>query len=127
MAKLGQLMLQKGKWGGKTILPETWVSESTKMHVTPERTKSKEGLGYGYLWWIPTSTTRAFEGSYLMNGNFGQFVLCLPAIDTVIVHRRAVTDEFAVARNLGKTNYEPTKVNVAEFLQIAEMAAAALS
>ncbi|MDR6192462.1 CubicO group peptidase (beta-lactamase class C family) [Agrobacterium pusense] len=127
MAKLGQLMLQKGKWGGKTILPETWASESTKMHVTPERTKSKEGLGYGFLWWIPTSTTPAFEGSYLMNGNFGQFVLCMPAIDTVIVHRRAVTDEFAVARNLGKTNYEPTKVNVAEFLQIAEMATAALS
>ncbi len=124
MAKLGQLMLQKGKWDGKTIVPEAWVSESTKMHVTPERTKSKEGLGYGYLWWIPTSTTPALKGSFLMNGNFGQFVLCMPAIDTVIVHRRAVTDEFAVARNLGKTTYEPTKVNAAEFLQIAEMAIA---
>jgi hypothetical protein len=30
--------------------------------------------------------------SYLANGNFGQFILGLPAIDMVIVHRRAVTE-----------------------------------
>ncbi|MBP2557261.1 CubicO group peptidase (beta-lactamase class C family) [Neorhizobium galegae] len=125
MARLGQLMLQGGKWDGKTILPESWVSESTKMRFTPEQTKSKEGLGYGYLWWIPTSSDPAFKGSYLMNGNFGQFVLCLPAIDAVIVHRRAVTDEFALARNLGKTTYEPAKVSVGEFLKIAEAVVAA--
>ena len=40
----------------------------------------------------------------MASGQFGQFVLVLPAIDTVIVHRRAVTDEYAVARNLGKTD-----------------------
>ncbi|UHS64430.1 serine hydrolase (plasmid) [Agrobacterium vaccinii] len=125
MARLGQLMLQNGKWHGKTIVPETWITESTKMRFTPEQAKSKEGLGYGYLWWIPTSSDPAFEGSYLMNGNFGQFILCLPAIDTVIVHRRAVTDEFAVARNLGKTTYEPAKVTAGDFLKIAEAVVAA--
>lgn len=125
MARLGQLMLRGGKWDGKTIVPETWIAQSTKMRFTPEQTKSKEGLGYGYLWWIPTSSDPAFKGSYLMNGNFGQFVLCLPAIDTVIVHRRAITDEFAVARNLGKTKYEPTKVTATDFLKIAEAVVAA--
>lgn len=120
MARLGQLMLQGGKWNGKTIVPENWIAESTKMRFTPEQTKSKEGLGYAYLWWIPTSNDPAFKGAYLMNGNFGQFVLCLPAIDTVIVHRRAVTDEFAIARNLGKTTYEPAKVSAGDFLKIAE-------
>lgn len=125
MARLGQLMLQGGKWKGKTIVPADWISESTKIRFAPEQTKSKEGLGYGYLWWIPTSSDPAFKGSYLMNGNFGQFVLCLPAIDTVIVHRRAVVDEFAIARNLGKTTYEPTKVTAAEFLEIAHAVVAA--
>ncbi|PRD43607.1 amide hydrolase [Phyllobacterium phragmitis] len=125
MARLGQLMLQGGKWDGKTIVPENWIAESTKMRFTPEQTKSKEGLGYAYLWWIPTSSDPAFKGSYLMNGNFGQFVLCLPAIDTVIVHRRAVTDEFSVARNLGKTTYEPAKVAASDFLKIAESVVAA--
>lgn len=95
------------------------------MRFTPEQTKSKEGLGYAYLWWIPTSSDPAFKGAYLMNGNFGQFVLCLPAIDTVIVHRRAVTDEFAIARNQGKTTYEPTKVSAGDFMKIAESVVAA--
>lgn len=125
MARLGQLMLQGGKWEGKVIVPETWIAESIKVRFTPEQTKSKEGLGYGYLWWIPTSSAPAFKGAYLMNGNFGQFVLCLPAIDTVIVHRRAVTDEFAIARNLGKTTYEPAKVTAGEFLKIADAVVAA--
>jgi len=125
MARLGQLMLQGGKWNGKVIVPENWIAQSTKMRFTAEQTKSKEGLGYGYLWWVPTSDDPAFKGSFLMNGNFGQFVLCLPAIDTVIVHRRAVTDEFALARNLGKTTYEPTKVSAGEFLAIAQAVVAA--
>lgn len=125
MARLGQLMLQGGKWRGKTIVPASWIAESTEMRFTPEQTKSKEGLGYGYLWWIPTSSDPAFKGAYLMNGNFGQFVLCFPAIDTVIVHRRAVTDEFAIARNQGKTTYEPAKVSVDDFLKIAEAVVAA--
>lgn len=125
MARLGQLMLQGGKWDGKTIVPDSWIAESTKVRFTPEQTRSKEGLGYAYLWWIPTSSDPAFKGSFLMNGNFGQFVLCLPAIDTVIIHRRAVTDEFAIARNLGKTTYEPTKVSAGDFMKIAEAVVAA--
>ncbi len=104
MARLGQLMLQWGKWGGRTIVPESWIAESTEMRFTPEQTKSKEGLGYGYLWWLPTSNDPSFKGAFLMNGNFGQFVLCLPAIDTVVIHRRAVTDEFCYRQKSGRDN-----------------------
>jgi CubicO group peptidase (beta-lactamase class C family) len=49
MARLGQLMIQGGRWKGKTIVPEGWIAESTKMRCTPEQTKIKEGLGYAYL------------------------------------------------------------------------------
>ena len=49
----------------------------------------------------------------------------LPAIDTVIVHRRAVTDEYAVQRNLGKTKFEPTRVLNPDFLKLADMVVAA--
>ena len=77
--------------------------------------------GYGYLWWLPSDTRTGPEwaGCYMASGNYGQSILCLPAIDTVIVHRRAVTDEFAVARNLGQTNAAPAGGNV-EFLRIAD-------
>jgi hypothetical protein len=46
----------------------------------------------------------------MARGQFRPFILVLPAIDTVIVHRRAGTDEYAVARNLGKTSFEPSRV-----------------
>ena len=72
-----------------------------------------------------TRSAPAWQGAYLASGQFGQFVLVLPAIDTVIVHRRAVTDAYAVARNLGKTSFEPTRVQAPEFLKLADMVVAA--
>jgi hypothetical protein len=58
---------------------------------------------------------------------FGQFILVLPAIDTVIVRRRAVADEYAIARNLGKTTFEPTRVLAPDFLKLADGIVAARS
>jgi hypothetical protein len=36
-----------------------------------------------------------------------------------------VTDEYAVARNLGKTRFEPPRVQGPEFLKLADMVVAA--
>ena len=79
-----------------------------------------------YLWWIPaTRTGPQWAGSFMASGQFGQYILVLPAIDVVIVHRRAVTDEFAVRRNLGKTAFTPVPVTASEFLNVADMIVAA--
>ena len=43
-AKVGQLMLQKGKWGDRQIVPESWVRESTQ--------PCPQSPQYGYLWWL---------------------------------------------------------------------------
>jgi CubicO group peptidase (beta-lactamase class C family) len=67
----------------------------------------------------------AWAGSFMASGQFGQFILVLPAIDTVIVHRRAVTDEHAALRNLGKTRFEPTRVLGPDFLKLADKVVAA--
>jgi len=61
----------------------------------------------------------------MASGQFGQYILVLPAIGTVIVHRRAVTDEFAIARNLGKTDFKPLPVTSGEFLKVADLIVAA--
>jgi CubicO group peptidase (beta-lactamase class C family) len=80
-------------------------------------------LGYGYLWWLPEarSSTQDWARSFLAAGNYGQFILGLPQIDTVIVHRVAVTDEFAVARNLGKDISSLKGVSPDEFLKIVDV------
>lgn len=128
MARLGLVMLRGGDWNGKQVVPAAWVKESTTTRVAPDAVGRGGELGYGYLWWIPaTRNTAPWQGSYMASGQFGQFILVMPAIDTVIVHRRAVADEYAVARNLGKTSFEPTRVLGPDFLKLADMVVAARS
>jgi len=125
MARLGLVMVRGGRWNGKEIVPATWVQESTRERWKPSELSGpfKNGpSGYGYFWWTPTSrTTPEWQGAFLASGAFGQYILALPALDMVIVHRRAVTDEFAVARNLGKTNVEPPRMSASDFLKVADV------
>lgn len=76
MAKLGQLYLNKGKWNGKQIIPESWVEASVAKKVD-----SIEGTyGYGYQIWMEER-----PGSFEYNGMLGQNVLIYPDVDMVIV------------------------------------------
>lgn len=118
MARLGQVMVQDGQWNGAQIIPADWVKESTKQRVLPAATKMN--VGYGYLWWLPQNKAAAWQGSYCGFGHFGQQLLCLPAIKTVIIHRRAVTDSFAMARNRGETMFQPPSVAHSKFLEVAD-------
>jgi CubicO group peptidase (beta-lactamase class C family) len=87
LAKFGQLLLQKGMWKGKQILPTAWVEEATRFQVQqpgsdkPDRPKAKNDWlqGYGYQFWRCQGT--AFRG----DGAFGQFTIVLPEQDAVIV------------------------------------------
>ncbi|GEP46301.1 6-aminohexanoate-dimer hydrolase [Brevifollis gellanilyticus] len=78
MAKLGQLFLNKGRWGDQQIVSEAWVRESTKQQV-PYR-------GYGYQWWVRNFRTRdhLIEG-FAAQGLGGQFIIVLPDLETVAV------------------------------------------
>ncbi len=108
MAKLGQLMLDEGRWKGRRLIPQSWVKTSTAMHVPGTATNASQ-LGYGYLWWRldPARSSSAFNGAFAALGNYGQYLCVFPALDLVVVHRRAVTDDFAIARNLGLTDVNP--------------------
>ena len=121
MARLGLVMARGGVWNGAQVVPADWVGESAKQRVRASATGRGE-IGYAYLWWIPeTRTGPQWAGSFMASGQFGQYILVLPAIDTVIVHRRAVTDEFAVRRNLGQTDFKPQPVTSSEFLKVADL------
>ncbi|MCF2447633.1 beta-lactamase family protein [Dyadobacter sp. CY345] len=49
MLKIGQLVLDKGKWNEKQIVPTSWITESTAF-VLPINESSSD-WGYGYQWW----------------------------------------------------------------------------
>ena len=80
MAKIGQLILNKGKWNKKQIVSEKWVDEST----TP-KTKIT-GIDYCYLWWnIPFKIEGKTIISKTATGNGGQYIMIIPEMELVAV------------------------------------------
>ncbi len=80
MAKIGQLMLNKGQWNGKKVVSAKWVEEST----TPA-TKIT-GMDYGYFWWeIPFEINGKKIISKTATGNGGQYIMIFPTLNMVAV------------------------------------------
>lgn len=78
MARIGQLYLQNGQWGGRQILPEAYVLESTSKQ-SPGRPKEP----YGYLWWVTSPSTG--RAPFTARGHGGQHIHVDPALRLVVV------------------------------------------
>ncbi len=79
IAKFGQLYLQKGKFNGKQLLPESWVDHATSKQVSNGSDPSNDwDQGYGFQFW------RCRHGAYRGDGKDGQFCIVLPDQDAVI-------------------------------------------
>lgn len=78
MAKLGQLLLQKGNWKGKQLISKKWVEIMTSKKVDTPIENCK--YGYGYHVWIAGR-----KNSYQFNGMLGQNVIVYPDINMVII------------------------------------------
>ena len=97
MAKIGQLMLQKGNWKDKQVIPENWVEKITKP-VTPMDTISKRDelkidypaqFSYGMMWWIFEKfyDNPDFQGAYTAIGYEGQYITVIPKRNVVVAHK----------------------------------------
>jgi len=81
MLKMGLLVLNKGKWQGKQLIPEAFVERATS--------PIKLGYGkssYGYFWWVEDcevggKTYHGMQG----RGAGGQFIFMFPELDLVVV------------------------------------------
>jgi CubicO group peptidase (beta-lactamase class C family) len=86
MGKFGQLLLQKGNWNGKQLIPEEWVREATAFKIKSEGGNDKTPpelndwvQGYCYQMW------RGRNNSVRLDGMAGQFVILLPDKDAIVV------------------------------------------
>jgi len=83
LLKIGQMMLDHGRWQDRQIVPAEWVKESTRPHVATGR---GAGTGYGYFWWTGDIE---WKGKTLpwsaAVGNGGQRLFLVPALDVVVV------------------------------------------
>jgi len=87
MAKFGLLYLRKGKWEDKQVVPEWWVEESFKKHITFTGARRGTATGYGYLWWIqqPDPEGSGKEDIISARGAYGQYIFIIPEHDMVVV------------------------------------------
>ena len=93
LAKMGQLLLQKGEWNGKQLIPAEWVAEMSKKQVesinpgTRIEEAEAKGMtketsdwmqGYGYQMW------RCRPGCFRADGARGQYIIVVPDKNAVI-------------------------------------------
>jgi CubicO group peptidase (beta-lactamase class C family) len=74
MAKIGQLVLQRGNWDGRQLVSEAWLEESTRGHTIFGYSDGP----YGYHWWVRPNGVTA-------QGARGQYIYILPAAEVVAV------------------------------------------
>jgi CubicO group peptidase (beta-lactamase class C family) len=77
MLKLGQLVIDGGRWHGAQIVSDAWIREST----APVTRTSAFGPGpsdYGYLWWLLPN------GVVTASGAQGQWIFIVSSADLVV-------------------------------------------
>ena len=94
MARMGQCLLQKGKWNGKRVIPKSWVKQMTtyKVESGPAGTRLEDmprlgitkennqwARGYCYQMWI------CADNGYRADGANGQYFMVFPDKDVVLV------------------------------------------
>ena len=72
-AKLGQLLLQDGLWGGKQLLDKAFIERMRKPDLKPF---------YGHSLWMDWTYKHPF---YFMQGHQGQYVIVVPSLQLVVV------------------------------------------
>lgn len=93
LAKVGQLMLDRGEWQGKRLVPAEWIDSMSARHVqsvqgTPnslefiptdeDYANSDWVQGYGYQVW------RCRHNAYRADGSACQFIIVMPDCDSVV-------------------------------------------
>jgi len=79
MARFGHLILMKGQWGDRRIVPEAWID----VLAEPASTFG-DGTGYTYQWWLMLMPDGSRYVPYA-EGYGGQFIFVLPWLDMVVV------------------------------------------
>lgn len=79
-AKLGQLMLDSGRWKGNEIIPMDYFQQSIKPCMLPDRYGNSCDY-YGYQWWIVPRS----DGIFYARGILGQYIVVIPQKRMVIV------------------------------------------
>ncbi|MCC2032397.1 serine hydrolase domain-containing protein [Microbacterium allomyrinae] len=95
LAVFGQLLLQRGEWQGRSLVPASWIDTATSAQIANGTGNAGDwGQGYGFQFW------RCRHGAYRGDGAFGQYVVVMPEQDAVVVITGGLPDMQAPLRVL---------------------------
>lgn len=98
LAKMGQLILQRGVWNGEQLVSAEWIDQMTTSHIAsrpagmrPEQITFKAEdsdwlQGYGYQMW------RCRHGAVRADGANGQYIIVMPEQNAVIAMTANIGD-----------------------------------
>jgi CubicO group peptidase (beta-lactamase class C family) len=93
LLKIGRMLLNRGQWQGRQIVPAEWVAQSLRPHIA-----TGTGLSYGYQWWAGSIDWRgrklAWSAAF---GNGGQRLFVVPDLDVALVITAGAYDDPAIA------------------------------
>lgn len=86
LARVGQMMLQNGRWHGEEIVPQEVIDDirfggKIKPFATSAYGRNLPGWCYRNMWWISNNA----DGDYMARGVHGQAIYISPGADMVIV------------------------------------------
>jgi CubicO group peptidase (beta-lactamase class C family) len=86
LARIGYLVLRRGKWGEKQIVPESWIDAMAQPYSSGSSLIFSEyGSKYGYFWWLFPATPGGAGAEVIAgSGSGGQWLFVVPSKDLVV-------------------------------------------
>jgi CubicO group peptidase (beta-lactamase class C family) len=86
MTRVGYLVLRRGRWGDRQLVPSSWIDSSTAaLSRGPELIFASFNSGYGYFWWtFPVRRGGSDAGVIAASGSGGQWIFIVPSLDLVV-------------------------------------------
>jgi CubicO group peptidase (beta-lactamase class C family) len=86
LSKVGQLLLNKGVWNEKQLIPVKYLEKATKLQIDTSNfneffATDDHKQGYGYQMWM-----NSYPNSYRIDGMYGQYVVMLPDKNAVVTY-----------------------------------------
>lgn len=110
---IGQLMLDRGRFGGQQLVPASWVDTIVRPGPYP---------GCGLLWWLDRRDGEEAVASWVADGYLGQYIVVVPEARAVAVRMR---DGNSTSWDPAEFSYPEFRSDVLALFEPRESAAAA--